>query len=157
MRPGSLAGRCHWSGVSLPMGDHTWYTWHTTGSFSRKSSSHTGSWRKKSSHSMGDSWVGSPGPCMVFLGPFMGMVFMGFWPFMGMVFMGMVFMVVWPFMGLVFTGLVAAPVACFFMALLAIAFMVFMALVAGLGMAHSSGFGRISSGFPWALDGLHKI
>ena len=152
MRPGSLAGRCHWSGVSLPMGDHTWYTWHTTGSFSRKSSSHTGSWRKKSSHSMGDSWVGSPGPCMVFLGPFMGMVFMVFWPFMGMV-----FMVVWPFMGLVFTGLVAAPVACFFMALLAIAFMVFMALVAGLGMAHSSGFGRISAGFPWALDGLHKI
>ena len=82
---------------------------------------------------MGDSWVGSPGPCMVFLGPFMGMVFMVFWPFMGMV-----FMVVWPFMGLVFTGLVAAPVA-------------------GLGMAHSSGFGRISAGFPWALDGLHKI
>ena len=88
---------------------------------------------------------------MVFLGPFMGMVFMVFmvfWPFMGMVFMGMVFIVVWPFMGLVFTGLVAAPVACF---------MVFMALVAGLGMAHSIGFGRISAGFPWARDGLYKI
>ena len=67
---------------------------------------------------------------------------------MGMVFMGMVFIVVWPFMGLVFTGLVAAPVACF---------MVFMALVAGLGMAHSIGFGRISAGFPWARDGLYKI
>ena len=92
---------------------------------------------------------------MVFLGPFMGMVFMAFMAFMGFwPFMGMVFMVFWPFMGLVFTGLVAAPVACFFMAS---AFMVFMVLLAGFPMAVSSGFGRISGCLTWALDGLHKI
>ena len=62
VRPGSLAGRCRWSGMRLPMGDHTWCIWHTTGSSARRSSSHNGSWSRRSSHSMGYSLVGHPGP-----------------------------------------------------------------------------------------------